>query len=140
MLWRVHFSFLLLIAILFLARTSLIVADKGSYDEAMVYMNQTDLNDVLLNLRVKSMLMKIYYEQESYEALESLISSLKKYIIRKKVMGYYKENFKNVLHLTQKLVKLNPYNKAQKEKFRKEVESAGALISTEKAWLLEQLG
>jgi len=111
--------------------------DQGNYKDAMVMMSQTEVKDVLLNLRIKSMLMKIYYEEESFEALESLISSLKKYIIRKKVLGYYRENFKNLLTLTQKLSQLNHYDKAAKANFLELIEATNPLISTDRQWLVD---
>jgi len=57
--------------------------------------------------------------------------------VRKKAIGYHKANYKNIIRLTKKLLKLNPFSKAQKEKLRLEIEQSQPL--TERKWLLEQL-
>ena len=42
-----------------------------------------------------------------------------------------------MVRYTKKLLKVNPYSRAQKEKLKAEIEAAKPL--TEKAWLLKQL-
>ncbi|MEM1124462.1 MAG: hypothetical protein AAGJ18_28755, partial [Bacteroidota bacterium] len=81
--------------------------------------------------------LKIYYETDEFKVLESLLESMRAYIQRKKVIGYQKALYKNMVRYTKKLLKVNPYSKAQKEKLRAEIEAAKPL--TEKAWLLKQL-
>ena len=83
------------------------------------------------------MLLKIYHETDEFKVLESLLESMRAYLQRKKVLGYHKSNYKNIIHYTKKLLKVNPYSKAQKEKLKLEIEAAKPL--TEKAWLLKQL-
>lgn len=109
-----------------------------NYTKAMDLVRQYEFKDILLNLSAKTMLLKMYYELSEYKALESLLESMRAYVQRKKVIGYHKEVYKNIIRYTKKLLKVNPYSKAQKEKLKAEIETAKPL--TEKAWLLKQLG
>ncbi|MEK7256022.1 MAG: hypothetical protein AAB316_14820 [Bacteroidota bacterium] len=111
--------------------------EKKDYKTAMRQFAQLDYDDFLLNLSAKTMLLKMYYELDEFNALDSLLGSMRTYLQRKKVMGYHKSNYKNILHFTKKLLRTTAYGKEQKEKLRHEIEAANPL--TERRWLLEQL-
>ncbi len=110
---------------------------KGNFNKAMELLSRYEHKDMLINLTAKTMLLKIYYEISEMRALESLLESMRAYLQRKKVIGYHKEVYKNLIRYTKKLLKVNPYSRAQKEKLKAEIEAAKPL--TEKAWLLKQL-
>lgn len=111
--------------------------EKGDYDQAQRLLIQFDIDDVLINLSAKSMLIKIYYEEGELNTLESLLESLRTYINRKKSIAYHKIIYNNLIRFTKKLVRLPPRNKALKERLRKQIEDANPL--PERKWLLEQL-
>jgi len=111
--------------------------ERGSYDEAMRLLIYADFNDILLQLNAKTMLIKIYFEKEEEDALESLLDSMRTYIQRKQVMGYHKANYLNIIKFTKKILNLHPYQKEQIQKLRQEIENISPL--TEKEWLLAQL-
>ncbi|MEO1515894.1 MAG: hypothetical protein AAFV95_12810 [Bacteroidota bacterium] len=111
--------------------------EKEDYDKSMGYITQTEFNDILINLNAKTLLLKIFYEQQELNVLESLLESMRNYIVRKKVMGYHKSNFKNIIRYTRKLVKVNPFNKAHVNKLKEEISTANPL--SEREWLLRQL-
>ena len=112
--------------------------EKGEYNKAMSLLSQYEHDDVLINLNAKTMLLKIYYELSEFNVLESLLESMRAYIQRKKELGSRRiALYKNIIRYTKKLLKVNPYSKAQKEKLKAEIETAKPL--TEKAWLLKQL-
>lgn len=110
---------------------------KKDYTKVMDLIQKYEFNDVLINLDAKTMLLKIYYESDEFKVLESLLESMRAFIQRKKILGYHKELYKNIVKYAKKLLKVNPYSKAQKEKLKAEIEAAKPL--TEKAWLLKQL-
>lgn len=62
---------------------------------------------------------------------------MKTYLQRKKVMGYHKDNYKNIIQYTKKMLKVAHYDKAQIQKLKSEIESTNPL--TERKWLLAQL-
>lgn len=111
--------------------------ERKEYDEAMLLLAQSDYDDILMNLHAKTMLMKMYYELDEENVLDSLLSSMRTYLQRKKLLGYHKTNYKNIISLTKKLLRINPFESGQKEKLKTEIEATSPL--TERNWLLEQL-
>ena len=112
--------------------------ESKDYTSAMRLLNQVEYDDhILMYLSAKIILSKIYYEESEFDALDSLLESIRIYLQRKKVMGYHKSNYKNIIRYAKKLIRTNPYNTSQKQKLKKEIEEANPL--TEKEWLLEQV-
>ncbi len=114
--------------------------EKGDYDRAQPLLVQYDFEDIVLNLNAKTMLLKIFYEENELDALDSLIASMRTYLQRKKVMGYHRENFLNFLTLTRKLAHLNPYDQPKREALRREIEAVHPMIVTDRQWLLKMVG
>ncbi|MCF8247435.1 MAG: hypothetical protein K9J37_20380 [Saprospiraceae bacterium] len=111
--------------------------ERKNYKKAMQLFATLDYNDILMNLVAKTMLLKMYYELDEFNALDSLIGSMKTYLQRKKVMGYHKDNYKNIILYTKKMLKMAHYDKEQIQKLKQEVEATNPL--TERKWLLAQL-
>ncbi len=111
--------------------------EKGEYDQAMILLRQVEYDDILVNLSAKTMLLKMFYERDEFDALESLLESVRTFMQRKKVIGYHKSNYKNMIRYTKKLLKVNPYNKSALQRLQTEIEEANPL--TEREWLLRQL-
>lgn len=113
--------------------------ERKDYQNAMQLLMQVEYDDLLMNLSAKSMLVRIFYEEDELDALESLLESMRTYLQRKKVMGYHKANFTNLIRMTKKLVKINPFNTDQVKKLKKEVEEANPMGGRERNWLLQQI-
>lgn len=111
--------------------------EKGEYEEAIQLFNHMEYDDILMNLNAKMMLFKMLYEQGDLDVVESLLESIRNYLVRKKVIGYHRDNYKNIVRLTQKLLKVNPFSTAQRKKLQQEIETAQPLA--ERKWLLKQL-
>lgn len=109
----------------------------GEYDSAMRLLAQYETDDILMSLLAKTMLLKMYYELDEFVTLDSLIASMRTYIQRKKVMGYHKTVFKNLLRCVKKLLNVLPNDQEQVQKLRDEIEDTEPLM--EKKWLLTQL-
>jgi hypothetical protein len=90
----------------------------------MKLLAQLDYDDYLITLSSKTMLLKMYYELDEYNTLDSLLGSMNTYL-------------QHIIHFTKKLLRTTPYGREQKEKLRQELEAANPL--TERKWLLEQL-
>lgn len=110
---------------------------KKEYDEAMDWLIRTDFSDTLLNLNAKMLLLKIYYEKDAIKALESLLESTRKYIHRKGVVGYPRTVFLGRIKMIQKLVRVNPYSRIEKNKLKDEM--LKEVSPLEREWLLAQL-
>ena len=113
--------------------------EKREYDNARMFLVNKDYTDILLNLSAKSLLLKIFYEEAEFDLLDSLLESTRIYLQRKKVMGYHKGNFQNVIYYTKKLVRTNPYKKEEVKVLKEEVNQAKPLAEGERTWLLEQI-
>lgn len=111
--------------------------EKGDFDKAHRLLVHFDYDDILTNLHAKSMLIRMYYQEGELDALESLLESMRSYVARKKVIGYHKSIYSNLIRYTRRLVRVNPYDPKQITKLRNEIEMAQPL--TERQWLLEQL-
>ncbi len=111
--------------------------ETKNYKEAMQLISRFDYDDILIMLVAKTMLLKMYYELDEFSALDSLIGSMKTYLQRKKVMGYHKDNYKNIIQYTHKMLKMAHYDKEQIQKLKQEIEATNPL--TERKWLLAQL-
>ena len=112
--------------------------EKGDYDKAQRYLVEFEYDDMLQNIVAKTMLLKVYYEQDELDAFESLLESLRIYLQRKEALDpARKAAYKNLISLMKKLLHLNPYSKAQTERLRNLVETTNPLM--ERDWLLRQL-
>ncbi len=110
---------------------------RKNYDEALKLLRESDFNDLLNTLIGKILLLKIYYETEEFDLLESHLDSLLIFIRRKKVMGYHRENYLNIVQFTKKLLNINFYDAKEKEDLKQRI--AKEEVLTEKNWLLEQI-
>jgi hypothetical protein len=112
--------------------------EKGDYNQAQLLLTQFEYDDMLLNIIAKTMLLKIYYEQDALDAFESLLESMRIYLQRKEALDQNRKTaYKNLISLMKKLLHLNPYSKTQTERLRALVESTNPLM--EREWLLRQL-
>ncbi len=110
---------------------------QRNYDKAMRLLYEVDERDIFLNLDAKVMLLKLYYELDEYDALSSLLASFKVMLTRKKVLGYHKTHYSNIIKFTNRLLNLKPRDKKAHDKLEHDIKSAEVL--QEKEWLLGQL-
>ncbi|MCP4440858.1 MAG: hypothetical protein GY810_18200 [Aureispira sp.] len=110
---------------------------KKEYNLAIELIAQVEYDDLLLTMDAKMMLLIIYYEQGSFQALDALLDSFRVFIHRKKVMGYHKANYLNLISMTKKLMQLPIYSKEEKLQLQKQIEETKPLAGQK--WLLEQL-
>lgn len=112
--------------------------ETGQYQEAMMALLRTEYDDVLQNLVSKVLLAKIYYETDEFDALENHLDSIQIYLRRKKVLGYHRDNYRNILRYIRKMMTLRLDDRRSVEAFRASVVAEATL--TEKPWLLKMLG
>lgn len=110
---------------------------QGAYKQALRLLIQVEYDDVFLNMGAKIMLLKIYYEEETVDALDSLLVSFQRFLQRKSILAYHKQVYQNIIFLTRKLMDLAPYDKVGREKLRLEIEATHPLA--ERDWLLHQV-
>jgi hypothetical protein len=108
-------------------------------EQAMTIVRDTDFgDDALTNLAARAMLLRIYYEKNYFDALESLLDSFQAYLNRQKNLGYQAENYLNLIRFTRKMQRLVPNDVKSRAKLKEEILSTEVLA--ERAWLLEVVG
>lgn len=110
---------------------------RQRYDLALTLITKDVHKDLLLNLSAKALAMKIYYELDQYDTLDAHLQSMKAFLIRKKILGYHKTNYLNLIKYTQKLTELNPFDREAKATLRAAIKAEEPLL--EKEWLLQQI-
>lgn len=98
---------------------------------------EADFKDHLISLAAKNLQAKIYYELKEHMLLESHLDSMEMYIIRKKVIGYHKQNYKNFISHLRKLIRHKTYDTNATEKLKNKILNTEVL--TEKSWFSSQL-
>lgn len=110
---------------------------KRDYDQATRLLQQVSFADVLYNLNARSMLLRMYYELDEWDALESLLDSFRAFLRRQDDLGYHKENYHNLIRLVRQMLRIAPVDKSGRQALRQKIATTTALA--EKNWLLAQL-
>ncbi len=100
-------------------------------------LQKANYRDPLLNLAAKTLLLKTWFELGEREILSAHLDAMRNYIHRKRVIGYHRTNYLNVIRFADKLLKINILDKTEIEKLRVGILKEETL--TEKDWLLEKL-
>ena len=113
-----------------------IAYEQGDYATSMPLLVQVDFKHPVYNLMAKTLQLKIYYELEEFDALDSQLGSMTTYLRRKQMSDLYRENFGNLVRFVRQLSRLPPGDATKREDLRRRVTDATPL--SEKKWLLER--
>jgi hypothetical protein len=84
---------------------------KKEYDKALRMLLRVEFNDVYYHLDSKSLLMKVYYEMNEFDAFLSLVDAFRIYLRRNKFISeFQKETYSNFIQVINKLMKLKMRN------------------------------
>ena len=109
---------------------------KNDFDKAMPLLLMMEYQDVILTCLGKILLAKMYYEQQEFEALNSLLNSFNGYVKRKPLLGYHKTSYLNFTRLLSKIIPGK--QRENREALQQQLESLK--IVAEKEWLQRQIG
>ncbi len=108
------------------------------YNRAMEVLRNVEYSDVTYALGAKTILLRIYYEQSEYMALDSLIDSFRIYLRRnKQISKNLQKEYNNFLNLVKKLTTLRVGDKKGLSEFRAKVVATS--YNTPKKWLLDKI-
>ncbi len=110
---------------------------RKNYREAIHFFQKAAYEDLINILIIKSHLLKIYFELKEFDVLDSHLQSFSAFIRRRKVSDFHRKNFLNFIQLVRKLTTIPSYDKARKEKLKKEANQKDIL--TERKWFLSEL-
>jgi hypothetical protein len=117
--------------------TAKLAFDKGNFDDAMTLLRQIEYDDLMLNIGAKVMLLKIYYQENYYETLNSFFDSFRVFLNRKKMLSYHKKNYLNLIKLSKKLMHLPNMTTKDIEVLQDKINSIPQLA--ERKWLIKQV-
>jgi len=110
---------------------------RPDYDRALELLRQVEFRDVLYNFDARRMLLRIYYDRQEYQALESLLESFYLYVQRHPGAGYHREMYQNLVRFTKRLIKIKPNEPAEWNRLKTDIEQTKHLA--ERDWLLSQI-
>lgn len=109
---------------------------RRRFSSVLTLLQKANYNDPLLNLAAKTLLLKTYFVLDEYDLLHSHLDAMRNYIHRKKVLGYHRKNYLNIIRFTERLLQ-HGHDARKRSALRADIEREPVL--TEKEWLLEQL-
>ena len=108
------------------------------YTSSMRLLVVVDFKHPVYNLLAKTLLLKIYYELDEYDAMDSLLDSMTTYIRRKDIADIRRDNFANIVRYVRQLSRIASGDKKKLAELKARIADTSQL--TEKRWLLERLG
>lgn len=108
---------------------------RRDFGAALTLLQKANYRDVLLNLAAKTLLLKTWHALGERALLQSHLDAMRNFIHRKRVIGYHRTNYLNIIRLTDKLLNVNALDKSEIARLHAAIASAEPL--TEREWLLE---
>ncbi len=118
----------------------------GQYDEVLRLLLQVEYSDLRYSLGAKALLLRTYYDLCEYEALDSLVGSMRQYLQRNQLMAdFHRNGHHNLFKFTRRAAHIRAQlgfvseEKSRQELLRlqQEVSRAGEIFN--KSWLLEKI-
>lgn len=106
--------------------------ESGNRGHVLELLQRANYRDPLLNLAAKTLLLKTWFELDEYDLLQSHLDAMRNYIHRKRVLGYHRTNYLNIIRFTEKMMRLSPADRKEVEKLRQAI--AAEEILSEKAF------
>jgi len=110
---------------------------RKDYPGALQHLQRSDYKDTINNMVAKIYQLKIYYETDEFDLLNSHLASLKNYVRRHTAIGYHRTNYTRIVHYTEQLMALHFNDSKAVSALREKI--VAEQILTEKEWFLEML-
>ena len=101
--------------------------ESGHHENVLELLQKANYRDPLLNLAAKTLLLKTYYDLSEHDLLQSHLDAMRNYIHRKRVIGYHRTNYLNIIRFAEKLMRLNTIDKKEVEALRQALEQEEVL-------------
>ena len=110
---------------------------QGEYARVLELLQAVEFTEVFINLDLRKMLLRSYFELGEWQALDSLLDSFRTYVLRQKDLGYHREGYLALIRFTKKLVQAGGLTPARQQIFAARIRSAK--LVTERDWLLSKV-
>ncbi len=108
---------------------------RKAYNDALQQLNVLEFSDVHYKLDARIILLKIYYETREFDALHSLISSFRIFLLRhKEITKAVKTPYLNFLSILNRML---TQGETKAEAIAKKIQQTNVLSS--RSWLLQQI-
>lgn len=107
---------------------------RNRFDSVLSLLQKANYRDPLFSLAAKTLLLKTYYVLGEYDLLLSHLDAMRNYIHRKKVIGYHRTNYLNIIRYTERMLYPDSLGRQARAGLRREIEKEQVL--TEREWLL----
>ncbi len=111
--------------------------EKGEFEKVTALYNEKLIKEILLNIQMRILQIKAFYELGEFDICESLISSTDQLLNRKGILAYHKKVFKNFIKFSKSLITINHLDKSEIQSFKNKIENIETII--DKKWLIEKL-
>lgn len=96
---------------------------KGQYGEALRLINQVEFTDIFYALDTRTMQIKIYYQLDEWDPMQSAIEAFKVYLRRNKTLSdNVKQLYNNFLKFIERLSKLTKRDKLKLQELKERIE------------------
>lgn len=112
--------------------------ETGNFEKVIELYYQSNLKELLLNIQVRIIQIKAFFEKKELELCQNLNDNLQQMLSRKGILAYHKENYSNICKAFNLLLALNRHDRQARQKFLLKLESLSPL--TEKNWFVEKAG
>ncbi len=109
---------------------------RKQYKAALRFLQSADYRDFFHQMTARILQLKIYFETGETDLLAAHLKNTRA-LLRRRRAGYHEHNYQNIMRLTEKLLRLQPYDTQAREALRRRMETTEPL--TEREWLLAQL-
>jgi hypothetical protein len=79
---------------------------QKNYGVVLDLLQNSNYRDILLNLSAKTLLLKTYYDLGEQASLESHLDAMRNFIYRKRIIGYHRNNYLNIIKYMEKIIRL----------------------------------
>ncbi|MEZ4960031.1 MAG: hypothetical protein R2830_09485 [Saprospiraceae bacterium] len=110
--------------------------ERQHFGSALQLLQKTTFDDILLDLAARALILKIFYEMDAHDALESHLDAMQRFIRRKEVISYHGEHYLNLAQFTRRLMEAQ-FDKKALEALKADIEKTEAVA--ERNWLLRQV-
>ena len=110
---------------------------KSDYSRTLELLREVESNEIFVQLDIRRMLLRVYFELGEWMALDSLLASFKAYLLRKNDLGYHREIYLNLIKFTKKLARHHDGNRRKRHLLAERIRQVPQIADRE--WLLEKL-
>ncbi|MEZ5014428.1 MAG: hypothetical protein R2794_09065 [Chitinophagales bacterium] len=111
---------------------------KGQYGDALRLISQVEFTDIFYALDSRTMQIKIYYQLDEWDPMQSALEAFKVYLRRNKTLSDdVKELYSNFLKFTDKLSRLTKNDRAKLEDLKKKIQETKRTADLN--WLLQKI-